>query len=470
MTAQDSGSPAIEKKIQTYLEALSPDAREMLVRGIESAKVQGDGDAHLEMILAVVRAADGPQRKPGEVETAFKAEFFSPLQPYLIDLSLSVRQRGRLSTASLEPIWTWLKRDVGRDLIGKALQATAVSSDPLPKAAASYAARVRKKILPMGQNYIKALSKDEDDRHRLAGQLGDKNTLADAKDALDVFQYYQAVDEALTNTPEVLHDEPEDLLQPQIEVINAFADDHPDMVHLLAVRYLGHVSTPAVLVRLARMASNATTVFAIEKSIYKPFVDVAWSEIDRCVEVVRARNNLSDRQGTLEEALLDLHRTVRRIQIAIDGEGTTDWGRRLSNCRRETSGILRETIEGIPGLVIHAVRLRKKDDKIQAPDADAVDAAREALKVLGAARLAIDSLALTNIVNKARAQVEQVIENTSKNHIERLRNAPSDERKVLSEIVEVVIEYARIVFGEEYADLVHRSLHIASTKANLKSA
>ena len=109
-------------------------------------------------------------------------------------------------------------------------------------------------------------------------------------------------------------------------------------------------------------------------------------------------------------------------------------------------------------------------DGISAPDGEIVENARAALKVLRAARQAIDSLALNDIVTKARAQVERVIENSSKTHVDRLRNAPSEERAVLTEVVEVVIDFARIAFDETYAALIRRSLHVASTNANLKSA
>lgn len=470
MTAQNSGSSAIQKKLQSYLEALSPGAREMLVRGIESAKMQGDQDTNLEMILEVARAADRPSHSKAQVEAAFRQEFFKPLRPFLVSETLSVRQEGRINAASIDAIWVWLKRDVARDMIAAAIQAIAASSDPLNKAAPPYAAKIRAKVVPMGRRYIEALIGDEDEMQRLAGQLGDRRTLEDARDALDVFQYCDAIDAALKKAPQTLEDEPEGPLRQQVGVINAFADKHPRKVHLLAIRYLGHASTPAVLVRLARILSKSATASAIEKTVYKPFVDVAWSEIDRCVEVVRARKSLSDQNGTLEEALLELHRTVRRIQIAIDVEGMTEWGRRLSDFRRDTSDILRELIESIPGLVVKALRPQTGGETMKGPDPEAVATGREAVKVLRAARQAIDSLALNNIVSKARTQVEQVIENSSKTHIDRLRNAPSDERAALAEVVEAIIEFARIIFDEDYAALIRRSLHIATTKANLKSA
>ena len=470
MTAQNPSPSAIEKKIQSYLEALSPGAREMLVRGIESAKVHGDVDAHLDMILTVARSTERPTRSAEDVEAAFKKAFFAPLHQFLVKEKLSVRQDGRVSVSSIEPIWIWVKRDVARDLIASALQALAASSDPLEKAAIVYAAKIRAKALPMARRYIDLLSDSQDEMQRLAGQLGDRQTLADARDVLDIFQFSDILDSVLKKTPAKLEDEPEGPLRQQVGAINAFADKYPRKVHLLAIRYLSHAATPAVLVRLAHILSKSATATAIEKTMYKPFVDVAWSEIDRHVEVVRGRKTFTDRNGTMEEALLDLHRTVRRIQIAIDVEGMTDWGRRLADCRRETSDLLRDLIEGIPGEVVRALRTKSTGDRISGPDPESVETARESLKVLRAARQAIDSLALNNIVNKTRTQVEQVIETNSKTQIDRLRNAPSDERAALTEVVEAIIDFARIVFDEDYAALIRRSLHVATTKASLKSA
>jgi len=442
----------------------------MLVRGIETARNRGDGDAHLDLILSVARGAGQPERNAADAEAAFKAAFFKPLAPFLIKETLSVRQPGRINIGSVDAIWTWMKRDVARDLVGAAMEAVRASPDSMEVAAEAGADAVRTKILPMGRRYMKLLSTGEDDLQRLAGQLGDKKTLDDARDTLEAFQYSETISAVFKKMTEKNDQEPAELLRLQIGQIKTFADNYPRHLHLFAIRYLEYASNPAALVRLARLLSKAENAAALEKSHYKPFVDVAWSEIDRRVEIVRGRRDLTDTDGTLEEAVLELHRTVRQIQIVLDVEGMTEWARRLAHFRSETSNLLRQLVEATPSLVKKALRPQKQDDRMIGPDPAAVAEAREALLVLRAARQAIDSLALNNIVMKVRSQVEQVVENSSKTYVDRLRVAPSVERSALTGVVEVIIDFAEIVFDEHYAALIRRSLHVASTKAELKSA
>ena len=118
--------------------------------------------------------------------------------------------------------------------------------------------------------------------------------------------------------------------------------------------------------------------------------------------------------------------------------------------------LLRGLVEGTPGQVKRALRPRTVGDKVVGPDSEVVKEARDALELLRATRKAVDSLALNDIVKKTRTLVEQVIEKGSKSLIDRLRDAPGEEREALAEVVEAAIEFARIVFDDDYAALLRR--------------
>lgn len=442
----------------------------MLVRAISSAKDRETADPHLDLILKLVRRVDGEKRDPETVEAALKEAFLGPLQPFVVREELPVRQAGRIRDESVDAVWTWFKRDVARtdfatarDTLSEALEEPEIAAEQVAKAC-------RDKVVPLGRRYIERLSSSEDEVQRLAGQLGNRKTLEDVRDVLDIFEHLGPLDSIMAQTPDLLEEEDEPALRAQAARIAAFADRHPRHLHLLAIRHLDRVESRAVLVRLACLLVKSRSVPTLEKSVFRPFVDVAWSEIERAVEIVRNRQNGIDRDGTVEEALLDLHMMVRRCQMIIDVEGMTDWGRRLSHCRSQTSDILKESVEATPGLVRRALQPRQAEGRLAAPDPDCVDEAREALKVLRAARKAIDSLALNDLVSRVRAHAEQVIENGSKGLIDRLRDAPEADREVLASIVEGGIEFARIVFDENYADLLRRSLHVATHNPSLKSA
>ncbi|MEM1045177.1 MAG: hypothetical protein AAGL24_03455 [Pseudomonadota bacterium] len=470
MKPQSSAPSMLEKKIRSYLEALSPSARDMLIRGIENAKTRGDADDHMNLILSVARAAGAKNRKPDEVEPVLQQAFFRPLAPFIVAQSLPIRQAGRVAPMSVDRVWTWFRRDVSRNAIRKLVGDLLNVPDPLAAHAARKARESRTGLLNAARAYIENLSTSEDDIQRLAGQLGDRHTLDDARDILDILELCDVLDATVKPLPPQMADHDETALHNGVRAVTSFIDSHPRSLHLLAIRLLEHSENPAVLVRIARKLAKSDNAASIEKSLFRPLVDVAWSEIERRVEIVRERRSGSDPHGTLEEALLDLHRVVRRVQIAIDVANVPDWSHRLAWCRSETSDILKDSVESSPRLVKAALQTRTANGAVSTPDQSVIDEATEALKVLRAARKAIDSLALNNIVTKTRSLVEQVIETRSKSLIEQLRNAPSAERDELAKVVQISIEFARIVFDEEYAGLIRRSLHVAVNNPNLKSA
>ncbi len=111
------------ERLREYLQALSPEARAMLVAELERAMLREEDIAGSELVLQelrrTIRAAAQPVPRIGDAAR----RFFMPLEPFLIEGPADHKRIGRLARVSLEPMWEWL----GRDLM--AAEARALSDD-----------------------------------------------------------------------------------------------------------------------------------------------------------------------------------------------------------------------------------------------------------------------------------------------------------------------------------------------------
>jgi hypothetical protein len=99
-------------RLREYLRELSPHARSLLIRGLERALVHGDeiegGDLILNELRRVLREGRAAAPRYGNSARLF----FKPLEPFLIDDSPEQPHPGRIVCAALEPLWTWIRRDL----------------------------------------------------------------------------------------------------------------------------------------------------------------------------------------------------------------------------------------------------------------------------------------------------------------------------------------------------------------------
>src|ERR1700759_5095407 len=108
------------ERLKTYLGQLPPRSQALLMREFERAIERGEDTAVARLVLEQLRKVgrgaeeDGPP--PPRWEDAARL-FFRPLEPFLVDGNLPIRQ-GQIRRASLMPVWQWLVRDGAPGQVG----------------------------------------------------------------------------------------------------------------------------------------------------------------------------------------------------------------------------------------------------------------------------------------------------------------------------------------------------------------
>jgi len=168
------------ERLQEYLRKLKPEARAMLVQELERGLLRGDASAANDFVLqelrSTIRAAAQPVPRIGNAARMF----FVPLEPFLIDGRADHKRIGRIARVSLEPIWSWL----GRDLIPA--EARALSDDinralldgDRPKAE-QLARALHERATQRMKDAVSGTGSDDKARRRLAVQIGTPRAMED---------------------------------------------------------------------------------------------------------------------------------------------------------------------------------------------------------------------------------------------------------------------------------------------------
>ena len=168
------------ERLREYLRTLKPAARSMLVQELERSLLRGGESAGNEIVLQELRRAIRADAQPVPRIGDAARLFFAPIEPFLIDARADHKRVGRIARVSLEPIWSW----IGRDLMAAEAKALsedinrALFADDRTKAEQLVRALHERAILRI-KDTVSGIGSDERARRRLAVQVGTPRALED---------------------------------------------------------------------------------------------------------------------------------------------------------------------------------------------------------------------------------------------------------------------------------------------------
>ena len=171
-----AGTGTIEK-LRQYLRELSPQARAMLLAALERASLSGEEVTGGDLILQQLRHIVREQREQAPRIGNSARLFFKPLEPFLVDDEPEHQHPGRIARASLEMLWSWVRRDllpdeakILADAVGEALLSG--NEAKAEKLVRSFQDRACGAIAAIIEDA--AGDADETNSHRMLAQIGTK--------------------------------------------------------------------------------------------------------------------------------------------------------------------------------------------------------------------------------------------------------------------------------------------------------
>lgn len=442
----------------------------MLVQELERGLLRGGESAANDLVLQelrnAIRAAAQPVPRIGDAARMF----FVPLEPFLIDGRADHKRVGRIARASLEPIWSW----IGRDLIPAEARALsedvnrALLNNDRPKAEQLVRALQERTVQRM-KEAIAETGSDDKARRRLAIQVGTPRAMEDLSALLLILALRDTFADLVRRLPGHIRSfEREYVDQAKIFLDTAAAQivlesgpiKKSDFFLYGLIVTMNRLAAPWQLIRIATRAADSDDVARIAELPYAAAVTIVLGEIEWMVGELRTELKAGRPTASM---LKSIHDAVRGIRSAMDLAVDSAWSRQLTAIRADVSGLLKVEIEATPGCVRRLLRPRPAKDIAPGSLLDSIDVSEAETRVefVSACRHYANELAVNEVTVRAHSELTLHLETGTKVLLDSLRQAGDADRPFRQSQVDAAIRFCRTVFGGEYAGLLAKAAEVA---------
>jgi hypothetical protein len=448
------------ERLREYLGRLTPAAQAMLATALERGVLRGDEVAAGELVLKELRRVAW---RPAQL-------FFRPLEPFLVDDA--TKRPGRIRRAALEPIWTWIGRDLLPDgtrtfsqEMGRALVASAdADADRLTTAFQTRVADEIARTLAMVQGNERASG-------RLAGQIGTPNAIEDVADLRDILR----AREQLAALGERLSGHCENFIGGHVDAVKAVLDSHVLQAGDNALRYAlvllaCRLESPWQIIRVAVRAARSDDAARVAATPYGVAVAIVLADLDWMVRQLRA---VLERGRPVDVVLLKrIHDSVRGLRTELSFPVDSAWMRGLAGSCAETARVLETQIGSAPARVRRLLRLRPVHEIPAGTALDENDVAEtEALvELVNACRHLASDLAISEVTTRSCQELEQYLDMGTRPLLEALRTASAADRPFRHSQVQAAVRFCAKMFGQEYAALLAKAAAVAAQQERKAAA
>jgi len=457
------------ERLRDYLRTLKPEACALLVAELERGMLRGEGAGNelvLQELRRAIRAAGQPAARIGDVARLF----FAPLEPFLIDDAADHKRVGRIARVSLEPIWTWLARDLMPaevNALGDDINRALLADD---RFRAEQMTRVlHDRAVARIHAAMAATHDNEKARRHLAVQVGTPRALED----LDTLFRVLTIRDVLAEFTRRLPGHIRALEAEQIDTIHATLENaialrmaeapvarRTDVYLFGLIAVMGRLAAPWQLVRIATRAAESDNTGRIAETPFAAAVTIVLGEIEAMVRELRAE--IKARRPVIG-LLRGLHDAARGLRTEIDLAVDVPWSRRLAAVRAEVSALLKAEIEPTSGRVRRLLRPRpvKEIKPGSVLDKIDVDDAEMLVEFVAACRNYAGELAANEVTMRAYSELQHYLETGTRVLLDSLRHAGETDGPFRQSQVDAAIRFCRIVFGADYAALLAKAAEIA---------
>ncbi|MBX9778423.1 MAG: hypothetical protein K2Y71_28950 [Xanthobacteraceae bacterium] len=441
---------------------------------LERAVLRGDeipgGDMLLQEVRAAVRDSGTPANAP-RIGAPARA-FFRPLEPFLVDTQTDRKGPGRIARATLDPIWTWISRDlvpaeaaIYSDSVARALAGgEADPPDPLVHSFQALAtARMR--------STLDAVESDEKLRRKMSHLIAMPDALAAIRDVQIIVASRDSLDLIATRMPGHIRDLGGGMLDNMKQLLDSRLCSENSLQPYAMIMVANRLAVPWQLIRLAVRAAESDDVARIANSPYASAVSITLGDIERMVEELKA-DLKRGRTVAVASLLKCIHDGVRGVRTELDLSGDSPWARQVASIRSEISSVLTAEMESLPGRVRRLVRPRLSKDITRGSilNADEVGETEAMIEFVGACRNFARELATSEVTLRTFQEVQQYLDSSTRALLDALRAAGEHDRAFRKSQMDAAIRFCGKAFGQDYAALLVKAAEAADNSERRAAA
>ena len=451
------------ERLRDYLRELRPESRALLVGELERSLLRADEMQGIDLVLRELRRT---MRENGHApaRTGSPARlFFRPFEPFLVDDIPDHQHRGRIARVSLEPLWTWISRDVMpaeaktySDEVGMALLAN--DADRAEALARSFQDAAGERVAEL----LSRLRLDSKGMGRLAIQLGTKRASADVECAIAILRSRDTFATLCMRLPSHVRNLADPYLGQICAMLQAPMLPRLDLLPFGLILVMHRLAAPWQLIRLATRAADSDATARIVATPFAVAVTIVLDEVERLVNELRAELK-SGRSIAVVALLKNIHDAARGIRTEIDLAPESTWGRQLARVRSEISNIVKAEVESRPARVRRLLRPRPAEDIVPGSmlDPDEVTETETLIGFVDACRHFASELAVNEMTLRACTEVQQYLDSSRHGLLDGLRNAGEGERPYRQSQFDAAVRFCAKIFGADYAAVLAKAAEVA---------
>ncbi|MEI8147144.1 MAG: hypothetical protein WCH83_16955, partial [Alphaproteobacteria bacterium] len=357
-----AGGATPAERLRAFLISLPPTTKSYLMAELKRSRLNGEEIAGADFIMSMITAVDEEQATRADEPFDASPLFFNAIEPFLINERLEQKLAGRILRSSLDPIWTWITRDLLSD----------VSSDFERAVGRASASGDQERVDTLVSGFIASVcaacearithARDDSARYlKLIGELGHERVLEDLIDIIALHRAQEALRTLGSKLPARIRNLQEEGLQNAVNLLTPIQTKNTAVLPYAIASLAARLSQPYQVARLAASVVETDEIGRIASTPWRYCLDFALSDIERIV--IRLSVVLKEtRRDRAEGILKEFHDAARGLRTELDLASDNAWTRRLSKLRADLSRLLSMEIEPLPGRVRRMLRPRGRDD------------------------------------------------------------------------------------------------------------
>ena len=443
-------------RLRDYLAQLPPQSQALLMREYERAIARGEDVAVanfvLEQLRGVVRGSADDVRPRVEESTRL---VFKSIEPFLIEGVGPVRP-GQIRRASLLPVWQWLERDAP-DAV-QAFEAVIVAS---PEPNASEIERAVRKFQQAAAELIAQVTTPGPNGRNIA-RIGPPHAVEDLPALGAVLKAREPLDAFAAKLPSVLRTFGDSQIASVSSTLNLPSLVTPQVLPFALSLVMQRLAAPWQIIRLAVKIAASDDEIRVAATPYGVAVTMALADLTRIAHHLRA-DIKRGKYDTAPELLKVAHDGVRGLRTELDMRNDSTWGRQMAAIRVDISSTLQSEIDSVPGRVRRLLRQRADKDILPTSHIDPVDVEETAslIDFVAVCRTYASELAINEVTLRTYSDLQQYVEKSTEALVQSLRAGDARVRAYRQMQTRAAIRFCELLFGQEYAALMHRAAESA---------
>lgn len=348
-------------RIFEFLQRLSPLTRSCLLSELERLEMNGvemPGSADIQAKLRAEFRKDGTTQNRTSNPSRY---FFSPVEQLLTDGSPDHANSGRISRASLTPIWEWISRDLlptmTRDF--NTQMKDLIASDK-QREARQVAHAFQTKVAKSLEGTLGRPESVEQVRAKLKSYTAAPAVYNDVQKLMLALQARDAITKFGDSLPERIVEFDDPQVKKMTALLETFRKKNPEAVAFALALVAKRLKEPWQLLRLATKPAKSKAASDVAATPYAIAVPMVLDQLEdkRLSLRIAMKNN---RVVTAKEILADIYDTEYAIQVRIDKLEDSEWGKRLQGIMDSIAAMVEAEIRRFPdevGHVLGSQRLR----------------------------------------------------------------------------------------------------------------